>query len=101
MNTSTYTPNNQEQQSFGNNQPPANVFGFHYLSAAEIQQQQQRALAQQRAAEQRSRRGRARLRRVRGQMSAGSNEAPNDEHAQHCREGAQEAQFAGEDKDRD
>ena len=47
MSTSTYTPNNQEQQSFVNNQPPANVSGFHHLTAADIQHQQ--ALAQQQA----------------------------------------------------
>ncbi len=49
MNTSTYTPI-QGQPIFGNNQPTTNVFGFHHLSAAEIQQQQ--ALAEQQAAEQ-------------------------------------------------
>ena len=58
MNTSTDTPNNQEQQSFVNNQPTTNVSGFHHLTVADIQQQQalaeQQALARQQAAEQRA-----------------------------------------------
>ena len=51
MNTSTYTPI-RGQPIFGNNQPTANVFGFHHISAAEIQQQQALQQAPQQAQQQ-------------------------------------------------